>query len=181
MEARSSGKLKVTLPSDKELLLTRVFDAPRALVFEAMTRPEHVRRWWCWMEGATMPVCEIDLRVGGKYRFVVNGAECGEVGFHGEYLEIVRPERIVHTEIFEPFPDSPAHVTVTLEERNGKTHYQARVLHTTKEARDMHVQSGMEQGAGVALDLLEEIARALASRTDEAGKAASAREPSRRR
>jgi len=166
METRSSGKLKVTLPSDKELLLTRVFDAPRALVFDAMTRPEHVRRWWCWAEGATMPVCDIDLRVGGKYRFVTSGAGCGpgeggEVAFHGEYLEVVRPERIVHTEVFEPFEDSPAHVTVTLEERDGKTTYRALVRHRTKEARDMHVQSGMEEGAGVALDLLEEIARSL--------------------
>jgi uncharacterized protein YndB with AHSA1/START domain len=170
MHARSSGKLKVTLPSDKEILLARVFDAPRALVFEAMTRPEHVRRWWCWMDGATMPVCEIDLRVGGKYRFVMHGAQCGEVAFHGEYLEVVRPERIVHTEVFEPFPDSPAHVTVSLAERDGKTHYQARVVHQTKEARDMHVQSGMEEGAGVALDLLEEIAQTLARRPGASAK-----------
>lgn len=171
MNARSSGKLEVTLPSDKEILLARVFDAPRALVFEAMTRPEHVRRWWCWMEGATMPVCEIDLRVGGKYRFVTSGGDCGEVAFHGEYLEVVRPERIVHTEVFEPFEDSPAHVTVTLEERDGKTYYRALVRHTTREARDMHVQSGMEDGAGVALDLLEEVARSLAAPIHAAAKA----------
>lgn len=174
MNARSSGKLKVTLPSDKEILLARVFDAPRALVFEAMTKPEHVRRWWCWMEGATMPVCEIDFRVGGKYRFVTSGGGgSGEVAFHGEYLEVVRPERIVHTEVFEPFEDSPAHVTVTLEERDGKTYYRALVRHGTKEARDMHVQSGMEVGAGVALDILEKIARALTVPSRGADKASA--------
>jgi len=157
METRRSGKLTVALPSDLEILLARVFDAPRERVFEALTRPEHVRRWWCWMEGATMPVCEIDLRAGGTYRFVTRGgcAGVGEVAFHGEYLEVVRPERIVHTEVFEPFEDSPAHVTVTLEERDGRTHYRALVRHTTRDARDMHVQSGMEEGAGVALALLE--------------------------
>lgn len=169
MDAKRSGKLEVTLPSDKEILLARVFDAPRALVFEAMTRPEHVRRWWCWMQGTTMPVCDIDFRVGGKYRFVMNG-DRGEAAFHGEYLEIVRPERIVHTEVFEPFENSPAHVTITLEERNGKTYYQALVRHETREARDMHVQSGMEEGAGVALDLLEEVARSLVGPTHAAGK-----------
>jgi uncharacterized protein YndB with AHSA1/START domain len=163
MAQRSSGKLKVTLPSDKEILLSRVFDAPRHLVFEVMTKAEHVRRWWCCMDGFTMPVCEIDLRVGGKYRYVMVGPDGNEVGFRGEYLEIVAPERIVHTEIFEPYPDSPAQVTMTLEERDGKTYYQARVVHDTKEARDMHVASGMEVGANIALDRLEELARSLAS------------------
>lgn len=171
MDARSSGKLEVTLPSDKEILLTRVFDAPRALVFEAMTKPEHVRRWWCWMENASMLVCDIDLRVGGKYRFVMSGGDHGEAAFHGEYLEVVRPERIVHTEVFEPFEDSPAHVTVTLEERDGKTYYRALVRHKTREARDMHVQSGMEEGACVALDLLEDVARSLGAPPHAAGKA----------
>ncbi len=163
MAGKSSGKLQVTLPSDKEILLSRVFDAPRHLVFEAMTKPEHVRRWWCCMEGFTMPICEIDLRVGGGYRFVMLGPDGNEVGFHGEYREIVRPERIVHTEVFEPFPDSPALVTMTLEEREGKTYYQARVVHQTKEARDMHIESGMEHGANLAFDRLEEIARALSA------------------
>ena len=161
MAGRSSGKLQVTLPSDKEILLSRVFDAPRHLVFEAMTRPEYVRRWWCCMDGFTMPICEIDLRVGGKYRYVMLGPGGNEVGFHGEYREIVVPSRVVHTEIFEPYPDSPALVTMTLEERDGKTHYQTLVVHQTREARDMHIASGMEKGANVALDRLEEIARSL--------------------
>jgi uncharacterized protein YndB with AHSA1/START domain len=158
----AANKLTVTLPSDRELLLTRVFDAPRDLVWETMTNPEYVKRWWCCMEGFTMPVCEIDLRVGGTYRYLMIAPDGSEVGFRGEYKEIVAPSRVVHTEIFDPFPDSPALVTLTLEERGGKTYYQSRVLHTTKEARDMHVQSGMEQGAGMALDRLEAIAQTLA-------------------
>jgi uncharacterized protein YndB with AHSA1/START domain len=164
MERRSSGKLVVTLPSDKEILLSRVFDAPRHLVFEAMTRPEYVRRWWCCTDGATMPVCEIDFRVGGRYRFVMQMPDKSEFGFNGEYKEIVPPERVVHSEIFEPYPDSPSLVTMTLEEENGKTHYQTRVAHQSREARDMHVASGMEQGAATALDRVEEIARSLLPR-----------------
>jgi uncharacterized protein YndB with AHSA1/START domain len=159
----AANKLTVTLPSDRELLLTRVFDAPRDLVWETMTNPEYVREWWgCPAEGFTMTVCEIDLRVGGTYRYSMVGPDGSDFGFHGEYKEIVVPSRIVHTEIFNPFPDSPALVTLTLEERGGKTYYESRVLHTTKEARDMHVQSGMEQGAGIALDRLEAIAQTLA-------------------
>jgi len=161
MAGKGSGKLRVTLPSDKEILLSRVFEAPRHLVWEAMTKPEYVRRWWCCMDGFTMPVCEIDFRVGGMYRYVMVGADGNEVGFHGEYKEIVTHQRIVHTEIFEPFPDSPALCTMTLEARDGKTYYQTLVQHTTKEARDMHVQSGMETGAGIALDRVEEIAQSL--------------------
>jgi uncharacterized protein YndB with AHSA1/START domain len=153
------NKLSVTTPSDTEILLSRIFDAPRHLVFETMTKPEHVRRWWC-MDGYTMSVCDIDFRVGGKWRYVMVGPD-GEVGFRGVYKEIVPVERIVQTEIFEPFPDSPSLCTMTLEERDGKTYYQTLVQHTSKEARDMHVQSGMEVGAAIALDRLEEIAQAL--------------------
>jgi uncharacterized protein YndB with AHSA1/START domain len=176
MAARGSGKLRVTLPSDKEILLSRVFDAPRRLVFEAMTKPEHVRSWWCCMEGFTMPVCEIDLRVGGRYRYVMLDPGGNEIAFHGEYREVVAPERIVHTEVFEPYDDSPALVTVTLEEHDGRTHYQARVLHTTKEARDMHIASGMEEGTDLAFDRLEGIARSLAT-SHRGGGASAAKAP----
>jgi len=167
MAKASSGKLTVTLPSDKEILMSRVFDAPRHLVFEAMTKPEHVRRWWACMDGMTMAVCEIDLRVGGKYRYVTRMPDGSEFAFNGVYKEIVAPSRIVHSEIFEPFPDSPTLVTMTLEERDGKTHYQTHVVHQTKEARDMHIQSGMEVGANFALDRIEEIAQELAPRSGE--------------
>src|SRR5262245_66348416 len=105
MPRKGSGKLEVTLPSDKEILLKRVFDAPRHLVFEAMSKPEHVRRWWCCGEGFSMPVCEIDLRVGGKYRYVMRSPEGSEFAFNGVYREIAAPGRVVHTEIFEPYPD----------------------------------------------------------------------------
>lgn len=161
MAERSSGKLKVETRGDKEIILSRVFDAPRRLVYEAMTNPEHVRRWWCCFEGFTMTVCEIDLRVGGKYRYVMVGPDGNEVGFNGVYREIAPAERVVHTEIFEPFPDSPSVVTMTLEERDGKTHYRAHIVHDSREARDAHIASGMEGGANLALDRLEEIARSL--------------------
>jgi len=165
MAGKGSGKLKVTLPSDNEILLARVFDAPRHLVWETITKPEYVRRWFCCMDGFTMPVCEIDLRVGGKYRYLMLASDGSEVGFHGEYKEIVAHQRIVHTEIFDPYPDSPALCTVTLEERDGKTYFQNLVQHTTKEARDMHVQSGMETGADLALDRVESIAQSLGAPT----------------
>jgi uncharacterized protein YndB with AHSA1/START domain len=161
MSGKNSHKLQVTLPSDTEIELTRVFDAPRHLVFEAMTKPEHVRRWWCCMDGFTMPVCDIDFRVGGKWRFLMISAEGQEVGFSGVYHEIDAPVRIVNTEIFDPFPDNPAMVTVTLEEREGKTYYKSRVVHDSKASRDAHVDSGMEVGAGIALDRLEDVARGL--------------------
>ena len=163
MVEKSSGKLEVTLPSDTEILMSRVFDAPRQLVFETLTKPEYVRRWWCCMDGFRMTVCEIDLRVGGRYRYAMVGPDGNELAFHGEYREIFGPERIVHTEIFEPYPESPTLVTVILEERGGKTHYQMRIVHRTKEARDAHVGSGVEYGANLSLECLEEVARSVAA------------------
>lgn len=155
-----SGKLEVTLPSDKEILLKRLFDAPRHLVFEAMTKAEHVRRWWC-MEGCTMTVCDIDLRVGGAYRYVMTTPDGNVVAFRGVYREIAAPERIVHTEIFEPYPEEVTVCTVTLVESAGKTQYTCHVLHKTTEGRDAHVNSGMQVGADIACDALEQIARSL--------------------
>ncbi|HVJ88868.1 MAG TPA: SRPBCC domain-containing protein [Labilithrix sp.] len=104
----------------------------------------------------------MDFRVGGKWRFVMVGPDGMEVGFRGEYREIVAPKRVVQTEIFEPYPDHPTVVTVTLEEREGKTHFRSLVVHDSKELRDMHLKSGMEQGAGIAYDRMEEVARSLA-------------------
>ncbi|MBS2016316.1 MAG: SRPBCC family protein [Deltaproteobacteria bacterium] len=165
VERRGSGSLVVTLPSDKEILMTRVFDAPRRLVFEAMTKVEYVRQWWVCMGELAMPVCEIDFRVGGRYRYVTRMPDGSEFAFHGEYREIVPPERIVHTEIFEPYPEELTVCTVTLVEKDGKTHYRCLVVHTTKEGRDAHVASGMESGADMAFDKVESIARELASRS----------------
>jgi uncharacterized protein YndB with AHSA1/START domain len=156
-----SGKLEITLPSDTQILMTRTLDAPRRLVFEAMTRPEHVRRWWCCTDGFTMTVCEIDLRIGGRWRYVIVGPP-GEVAFNGVYQEIAPPERLVHTELLEPHPDGLI-VTITLEERDGKTYYRSLSQAVSKEQRDAVIASGMEVGAELALERMEEVARSLDS------------------
>jgi uncharacterized protein YndB with AHSA1/START domain len=145
------------MPSDQEIRMTRVFDAPRALVFEAMTRPEHVREWWGRLgEGYSVPVCEIDLRVGGKWRFV-NRHPHGEATFYGEYLEIAPPGRVVFTEIFADFPDSVSVVTSELTEENGKTRFVATVRYPSKEIRDIVSSTGMEKGAAISYDRLEDL------------------------
>jgi uncharacterized protein YndB with AHSA1/START domain len=153
----SSRSAVVTLPEDKQILITREFDAPKELVYKAYTTPELVRRWWHANRGE-MTVCDIDLRVGGSWRFVMEAPGFGEVAFHGEYKEIVPNERIVATEIFEPVPDHPALDTLTLTEQDGRTTLTILVEHDTKQSRDMHVESGMEDGLQDALDLLERVA-----------------------
>jgi uncharacterized protein YndB with AHSA1/START domain len=160
--AVNSGTFKVTTPSDREICLTRLFDAPRALVWEAMSKPEHIKRWWgCLGEGYSVPVCEVDLRPGGKWRFV-NRTPNGEMAaFYGVYREIVPPERVVFTEIFEPFPDSPSVVTSVLTEENGKTRITVTCLYPSADVRDMVLKTGMERGAGLSYDRLEEVAREL--------------------
>jgi uncharacterized protein YndB with AHSA1/START domain len=159
--AANSDSFTVTTPSDQEIRMTRLFDAPRRLVFEAMTRPEHVRRWWgCLGEGYSVPVCEIDLRVGGRWRFV-NRHPKGEAAFHGEYREITPPGRLVFTEIFEEFPDSVSVVTTELTEQNGKTRMVATVRYPSLEVRDAVLESGMAMGAGVSYDRLEDLVAEL--------------------
>src|SRR5687767_12576744 len=150
--AVNSQSFKVTTPSDREIRMTRLFDAPRQLVFDAMTRPEHVREWWGRLgEGYSVPVCEIDLRVGGKWRFV-NRHPGGDAAFHGEYLEIAPPGRVVFTEIFEEFPDTVSVVTGELTEENGKTHFTATVRYPSKDVRDLVIGTGMATGAGISYD-----------------------------
>ena len=156
----SSRSAQVTLPEDKQILITREFDAPAELVYKAYTTPEFVRQWWHANRGE-MTVCDIDLRVGGRWRFVQEAPRYGEVAFHGEYKEIVPNERIVSTEVFEPYPDSPALDTLTLTEEDGRTTLTILVEHLTKQARDMHIESGMEDGLQDALDLLERVAIGL--------------------
>jgi uncharacterized protein YndB with AHSA1/START domain len=159
----NSSSFTVTTPSDQEIVLTRLFDAPRELVFEAMTRPEHIRRWWGQLgEGYSVPVCEVDLRVGGKWRFV-NRHPGGEAAFHGEYREIVAPSRLVFTETMEPYPDPGSVVSTDYTEEHGKTRITATVTYPSKEIRDMVLGSGMERGAAISYDRLEEVATALAS------------------
>jgi uncharacterized protein YndB with AHSA1/START domain len=152
------------LPTDEQILITREFDAPRRLVYKAWTTPELVRRWWHAKRGE-MTICEIDLRVGGTWRYVMIADGGFEVGFHGEYREIVPNERLVSTEVYEGIPDAEEQAavdTMTLTEANGRTTLTILVEHPTKEGRDAHINSGMEDGMQDAMDLLEEVAVSLA-------------------
>ena len=163
MAMTSSGTAKITLPTDEQILITREFDAPKYLVYKAWTTPELVRRWWHANRGE-MTVCEIDLRVGGTWRYVMVADGGLEVGFHGEYREIVPNERLVSTEVYEGIPDADAHAavdTLTLTEVEGHTILTILVEHPTKEGRDAHINSGMEAGMQDAMDLLEEVAVSL--------------------
>lgn len=149
--------------SDTEIVMTRLFDAPRPLVFEVMTKTEHIRRWWgCLGEGYSVPVCEMDLRVGGQWRFV-NRHPGGEAEFYGEIREVVPPEKLVFTEIFAPFPDSGSLVSTRLTEEDGKTRLTVTVAYASREVRDMVLGSGMEKGAAISYDRLEEVAAELAA------------------
>lgn len=157
VSAANRDTFTVTTPSDQEVRMTRLFDAPRALVFEAMSKPEHVKRWWgCLGEGYSVPVCEIDLRLGGRWRFV-NRHPKGEAAFHGEYREIAPPARVVFTEIFEDFPDVVSVVTSELSEENGKTRLTVTVRYPSKDVRDIVMSSGMSRGAGISYDRLEDL------------------------
>ena len=156
----TSGTAKVTLPADEQILITREFDAPKHLVYKAWTTPELVRRWWNAKRGE-VTTCEIDLRVGGTWRYVMVTPDGTEVGFHGEYREIVPNERIVSTEVFEGMPEAAALNTLTLAEEDGRTTLTILVEHSSKEHRDGHINSGMEAGMQDAMDLLEEVAVSL--------------------
>jgi uncharacterized protein YndB with AHSA1/START domain len=159
--AANSQTFTVTTPSDQEIRMTRLFDAPRYLVFEAMTRPEHVRRWWgCLGDGYSVPICEIDFRPGGRWRFV-NRHPKGEAAFHGEYQEIAPPSRVVFTEIFEDFPDVVSVVTAELSDEGGKTRLTATVRYPSTEVRDMVMSTGMSTGAGISYDRLEDLVAEL--------------------
>ncbi len=155
--AANKNSFEVTTPSDMEVRMTRLFDAPRKLVFEAMTKPEHVKQWWGRLgEGYSVPVCEIDLRRGGKWRFV-NRHPGGEAVFYGEYQEITPPSRLVFTEIFEPFPDAVSVVTTVFTDEGGKTRMTATVRYPSKEVRDMVLGTGMANGAAISYDRLEDL------------------------
>jgi uncharacterized protein YndB with AHSA1/START domain len=159
--AANSATFKVSTPSAREIQMTRLLDAPRRLVFEAMTKPEHIRNWWGRLgEGYSVPVCEVDLRPGGAWRFV-NRHPDGESVFYGVYREIVPPERLVYTEIYEPFPDGESIVTTVLTEENGKTRLTITAAYPSREVRDIVLQSGMERGAAISYDRLEEVASSL--------------------
>ena len=163
MAVTSEGRATVTLPTEEQILITREFDAPKHLVWKAWTTPELVRRWWHANRGE-MTVCEIDLRVGGGWRYAMVADGGLEVGFHGEFREIVPNERLVSTEVYEGIPDAEEHAAVdilTLTEVDGRTMLTVLVEHPTKEGRDAHINSGMEDGMQDAMDLLETVASSL--------------------
>ena len=160
--ARNSDTFTVTTPSDRQIRMTRLFDAPRRLVFEAMSKPEHIRRWWGNLgDGYSVPVCEVDLRVGGAWKFVNRTPNGEEAVFYGRYREIVPPERVVFTEIYAPFPDAESVVTTVLTEEQGKTRMTATVEYPSQAVRDMVLKTGMERGAGISYDRLDDVAREL--------------------
>jgi len=161
--ATNSDTFKVTTPSDREIAITRLFEASPELVFEAMTKPEHVRRWWGNLDDRySVTVCEIDLRVGGSWRFVGRGPK-GEIpAFYGVYREIAGPGRLVYTEIFEPFPDAESVVTQLLTREGHKTRLTATSIYPSREVRDMVLKTGMEKGAALSYDHLDDVALELA-------------------
>jgi uncharacterized protein YndB with AHSA1/START domain len=154
------GSAVITLPSDTEILITRVFDAPAALIFKAWTTPELVKRWWGF-DTSKWLVCEVDLREGGQWRWVIREGNV-EVGFHGEYRQIARPHRLVSTEVYEGFPDAASLNTMTLDEVDGVTTMKTLVKHEKPEHRDGHLASGMESGMQVSYNRLEDVVRQAA-------------------
>jgi uncharacterized protein YndB with AHSA1/START domain len=160
----TSGTANVTLPTDDQILITREFDAPRHLVFKAWTTPELVKRWWSGKRGEVTSA-EIDLRVGGSWRYVMVASGGFEVAFHGEYREIALDERIVSTEVYEgvdPLPpeDEPVN-TITFSEIDGRTHLEVLMQCPNREIRDLIIESGMEGGMQESMDALEQVAVSL--------------------
>ena len=163
MEAlASSGTAVVTLPTDTQILITREFEAPKHLVYKAWTTPELIKRWWSGERGEVTSA-EVDLRVGGTWRYVMVANEGFEVAFHGEYREIVPNERVVCTEVFEGMPETDGDVvcTYTFTEEDGRTTLTLLVDHPSTEIRDMVIDSGMEGGMQEAMDHLEQVAVSL--------------------
>ena len=157
---RGGQAAKVTLPAEDQLLITREFDAPKHLVYKAYTTPDLVSRWWTGERGK-MTTCEIDLRIGGTWRYVMIAHGDFEVGFHGEYREIVPNERLVMTEVYEGMPDAEAVDHITFTEEDGRTTLTMLVQHRNQEDRDAHLNSGMETGMQEAMDRLEQVAAPL--------------------
>jgi uncharacterized protein YndB with AHSA1/START domain len=164
---KNLGNLKVTTPSDREIVITRVFDAPRRLVFDTMSKPELIKRWCSGPPGWSMVVCEDDGRPGGTFRSVWRGPEGAEMAMRGVYREIVPPERIVRTESFE-FGCAPQAgeqlATLVLTEQGGRTLLTLTLRYPSKEARDATIASGMEKGVGASYDRLDELLGSLPAR-----------------
>jgi len=152
------GKLQVTTPSDREIAMTRVFDAPRTMVWDAWTRPELLQRWLGLQNGWTFPVCEVDLRVGGEYRYVWRSATGQEMGMRGVFREIRPPSRLVSAERFDdPWYEGEGISTITLEERAGSTTLIMTLRYDSKEIRDSVLKSPMESGVAISFDQLEQL------------------------
>jgi uncharacterized protein YndB with AHSA1/START domain len=167
----TKNSMTLTMPSDREILITRIFAASRLLVWEAMTDPKHVVHWW-GPKGSTLSVCEIDFRPGGSWRFVLRGPDGRECRFKGVYHEITPPERLVATECFdEPSVGCPEWLTtMTLEEKDGATTMQSRILYESREARDGHLASGMKEGAEETFDrLVEHLAKIVTAARETNG------------
>ncbi|MEP7106198.1 MAG: SRPBCC family protein [Chloroflexota bacterium] len=161
---QSANTLQVTTPTDREIVMTRVFDAPRELVFKAWTEPEHVRHWW-GLRSSNMIVCEGDVRPGGTWRYVTKEENGEEVPFTGAYQEVSPPDRLVYTETYdiEPFNQGdPAVNTVTFTEEAGRTLVTLVTVYPTKEIRDFVLGTGMERGAAESYDRLAEHLKTLA-------------------
>jgi uncharacterized protein YndB with AHSA1/START domain len=159
--------LKVTTPTDREIRVTRVFDAPRRLVFDALTKPELLQRWCFGPEGWTLPVCDVDLTVGGTFRYVWRKASGTEMGMGGVFREIVPPERIVHMEVFdEDWTGGETLVTTVLTESAGKTTLTLTILYSSREARDAALATPMAEGMAMGYDRLALLLADLPARGD---------------
>jgi uncharacterized protein YndB with AHSA1/START domain len=164
---KNAGTLQVTTPTDRQIVLTRVFEAPRNLVFDAFTKPELLRRWF-GPRGWSLEVCEVDLKVNGTFRFVLRGPDGTQMGMRGVYREIAPPGRSVHTEWFDDYPGE-SQVTTVLVEQEGKTTLTATVLYPSREVRDAVIKFGMEHGAAESYDKLAELLALLEARPSETG------------
>jgi len=160
---KNTGTLQVTTPTDREIAMTRVFDAPKQMVFDAFSKPELLKRWF-GPRGWSLVVCDVDLRVGGGFRFVLRGPDGKEMGMRGVYREIAPPERSVHVETYDDYPGESV-VTAVFTEQGGKTTLTATVSYPSQEVRDIVLKTGMEHGAAESYDKLAEL---LASQIQEA-------------
>ncbi|MGH2350600.1 MAG: SRPBCC family protein [Chloroflexota bacterium] len=158
----SPGTLQITMPTEREIVLTRVFAAPRSLVFDAYSKPELLKRWLGVWGGWSMVVCEVDLWVGGAYRFAWRGPGGADMGVRGVYREIVPPERLVHTEAFDDGYEGEALVTTVLVEEGGTTRLTSTILYPSREIRDEVLKSGMERGVAQSYDTLAELLASIA-------------------
>jgi uncharacterized protein YndB with AHSA1/START domain len=167
----NTGTLEVTTPSDREIAMTRVFNAPRRLVFDAWTKPELLKRWLGVRGGWSFAVCEVDLKVGGAYRFVWRGPDGTEMGMGGVYREIAKPERLVSTEKFdEAWYEGEAVDTLVLVERDGKTTATLTMLCATQEVRDSVLKSGMEGGVAESYDVLDKVLASISGEDNDHGR-----------